>query len=329
MKVIASCVRGMLVAAPGHQLQSIDYAGIESRANAWLFGETWKVQAFRDFDAGVGPDLYKVSYARSFSMNPAAVLKSQRQIGKVQELALGYEGGVGAFVTMAAAYGIDLDELARAAMPGLPQAALESAAWMWENYAVAKGSTHGLSRDTFVAIDALKKLWRDAHPRISEGWKLLRDAAILAVENPGSVFGLPNRKIMFKVSGDWLQMRLPSGRRLSYYKPEVHGEDKGKHLTYMGVDTYTRRWCRTSTYGGKLCENAVQAISRDLLVHGLRGLEAAGVETIGTVHDEVISEVNVSSPTLEECQRVFCRLPSWAKDFPLAAEGWRAPRYKK
>jgi len=83
MKVAASCVRSVFVASPGKDLLFPDYAGIESRVNAWLFGEEWKLEAFRAQDAGTGPDTYKLAYARAFQVAIDKVTKSQRQIGKV------------------------------------------------------------------------------------------------------------------------------------------------------------------------------------------------------------------------------------------------------
>ena len=308
------------------QLQSLDFAGIESRVNAWLFGEEWKLQAFRDYDAGTGPDLYCVTYGRAFRVDPRTIGKKdpRRQLGKVQDLAFGYGGGVAALITWADLYSIDLNEMASAVRQVLAPDVVESALWMLQNF-----GDQGLSRDTFIACDGVKQLWRHGHPQIVGGWKTLNEAAALAVANPGKVYGLPSKKIQFRVTDRWLQIRLPSGRRLSYFQPEVKGEGRSVEISYLGVDTDTRRWMRTKTYGGKICENIVQAISRDLLVHALFNLESAGVKTLGTVHDEVISEIDEASPPFDECKEIMCRLPGWAAGLPVAAEGFRAHRYRK
>lgn len=356
MRVAASCIRGMLIASPGKDLLFPDFAGIESRVNAWFFGEEWKLQVFRDYDTilGVdekgepirkGPDAYKVAYARSFNCLPEDVTKDQRQIGKVQELALGYEGGVGAFTTMVDTYGIDLDELAEKAYSTLPDNARESAEWMWEKF----GQATGLSHDVYVTCDGLKYLWRQAHPKIKDGWKDLKVAAEQAVQFPGKIFAIPNQKIMFKVvkfgENSWLKMRLPSGRQLSYFNPrwippkvvkgkDRYGNDVEKEipgeLRYWGIDTKTRQWKEVSSYGGKWDENADQGFSRDLLVAGMFAMEENGYPVIGSVHDEGITEPDEDYGTFEHAGQLMCDAAGKvAPGLPLAVDGHRAKRYRK
>jgi len=323
MRVFASCVRGALVPAEGKVLQSFDFAGIESRVNAWLFNEEWKLKAFREYDAGTGPDLYCVTYGRAFRVDPRTIGKSdpRRQSGKVHDLAFGYEGGVSALMEWAKLYGMDLEEMALQARQVLSEDIVESAEWMWERF----GADTGLPHDVYIGCDGVKQLWRGLHPRIKQGWKDLKEAAAMAVQNPGVVHRLSAGRLAFKVEGDWLYMRLPSGRKVAYFKPEYDNEN----VSYMGVDTKTRRWMRTKTYGGKLCENAVQATARDLLVEAMFNLEAAGYPTIGTVHDEILSEIEPGFGSLDEAREIMCRLPAWAAGLPVAAEGWRGKRYRK
>ena len=249
MKVFASCIRGMLVPAPGKKFIVFDFAGIESRKTAWVAGEQWKLKAFFNYDRIVvhegkvvldakgkpkrgGPDTYKLSYASTFGVPVESVTDKQRQIGKVEELALGYEGGVGAFVTMTGTYGVDLQEMTEALRGKLPPEALDHADWMRENFGVYSG----LTREQNDTCNAVKFLWRQAHPKTKQLWKDLREAAVMAVLNPGKTYWIPNRKVGFSVRGDWLRMVLPSGRAISYYKPEAKYVGPKEEISYEGAD---------------------------------------------------------------------------------------------
>lgn len=303
METLSSCVRGVIVAPPGRKFVIADLSNIEGRALAWLAGEEWKLQAFRDFDtvklanggwmtgterreevlAGRRPaleldkkgepvrkghDLYKLAYAASFSVKPEDVTKDNRQVGKVQELALGYQGGAGAFVTFAAGYGIDLDDLAgkilSAADPELVEESTSFLDWLKGR----KGAnTYGLEDRTYIACDVAKRGWRKGHPAISTWWPQLEDAFEKAVTTPKQTFAA--RSVHFNRDGSWLRVRLPSGRFLCYPNPRVKGHeedgdvqgepeiDNMARMSYEGVNQFSRKWARLSTYGGKLAENCI------------------------------------------------------------------------
>lgn len=135
MDAVSWSLRALITPAPGSRFLCADYSNIEGRVLAWLAGETWKLDAFRDYDRILdwrpdgehvrgGPDLYKLTYSKSSGIAVEDVDDTQRQIGKVQELALGYQGGHGAFLNMAGGYGIDLDQIAAAV-----RAAVSPGAW--------------------------------------------------------------------------------------------------------------------------------------------------------------------------------------------------------
>ncbi|QII84202.1 DNA polymerase I [Bordetella hinzii] len=332
MTLTSSAIRGALVSAPGKKLVVADLSNIEGRGIAWEAGEEWKLQAFADFDAGRGHDLYAVAYARAFAITPDEVMENKesgdgmmRQIGKVMELMLGYEGGVGAFLTGAATYRIDLDAMAKTARPSIPADVWEEA----EEFASWRKAKHmslfGLDPNTFCVCDSLKRLWRREHPNTVAFWRDLLEAARLAVINPGETFEC--RALKLRRDGAWLRIRLPSGRFLCYPSPQI--DENGK-LSYMGVHQYTRKWTRLYTYGGKLAENITQAIARDVLASSMAAIEQAGFEIVLTVHDEVLTEApDTADYTPELLAQLMTDNPPWAEGLPLAAAGFEAYRYKK
>lgn len=340
MSVARSCIRAAIKAPTGRKLTPSDLSNIEGRMLAWLAGEDWKLQAFRDYDAGTGPDLYKLAYARSFATRVEDVGDDERQIGKVQELALGFQGSAGAFASMAKAYNMDLDALYEAVWAVALDAHKDKADW---TYSVQRPS---MKREHALAGYALAYAWRDAHLATVAFWKNCEEAALKAVSNPGRTFRV--RSVLFSVQrfGDfsWLLVKLPSKRRfLCYFRPEVNevtlrqrtenGEIRERtkmQLSYMGIDQHTRRWTRMPTYGGKIVENITQAAARDVLVASVPEVEARGYEIIGSVHDETIPEVpDTDEFSAAEMARLMSRTPVWAQGLPLAAEGYESVRYQK
>lgn len=288
MRVLASCVRSYLTAGPGKELIVADFSSIEGRVIAWFAGQTDKLQMFADHGMA-----YEYTGAKVYGL-PFEDLDFLRTMKKTHP----DERFAG-----------KTSELALGFQGG--HMALQKMA-----------RKEGIELDDDFATQ-LKWDWRDANDMIVQLWDNLELFAKAAVQNPGSTY--ETNKLTFKVIGKWLYMRLPSGRRLAYYRPMViDGE-----LTYEGVDTYTRQWKRVKTYGGRLAENAVQAYARDLLVSAMFNLEKAGYTVIGHVHDEAICEVNKGWGSLEEAYELMCDLPKHAAGLPVSADGWRGYRYRK
>jgi DNA polymerase len=321
----ANAVRGCIVAPPGQKLVIADLSNIEGRGLAYLAGERWKLKAFADFDAGTGEDLYKVAYGRSFNIDPREATGQKRQIGKVMELGLGYEGGVAAFLTFAAVYNMNLEDLAKAVWATASPEALENARGMWQ-WAQKKKRTLGLPMDVYVACEVLKTAWREAHANTKALWAAAGEAVRLAIKNPGEMFPI-GEHLKARRDGAWLRIRLPSGRYLCYINPDV--DDEGQ-ISYFGVNQYTRQWGRIKTYGGKLIENATQAFARDILAHNMPAIEAAGYEIVLSVHDELLTETPDSPEfNADELGRLMATQPPWSVGIPLAAAGFETSRYRK
>ncbi|QCW21950.1 DNA polymerase I [Caulobacter phage Jess A] len=333
MRSLSNILRGLIIARPGRKLVAADLEQIESRAAAWLSGEQWKLDAIAQYDTGQGFDGYVWAYARAFGVEPESVLEDkkrggyQRQVGKVMELAQGYEGGVGAWLAFAMVYRLKLDELAEDAYPRLPRTAREQAEIIWDWRRKNRLSTFGLERRTFVVIEAFKNLWRDAHPATKTYWPELDRAAKDAVLDGKLV---ECRRLAFDRKGAWLRMILPSGRVLCYPAPKVERDGKKETLTYMGVNQYTRKWQRLGTYGGKLFENATQAVARDVMAANMPAIEEAGFPILLTVHDEVITEpLDTVEFETDKLASLLAKNPVWMPGCPLAAGAFEAQRYRK
>jgi len=126
--VLRGMLRPALIPAEGKKLVVADWSAIEGRVNPWLSGRgEKKLQQFRD-----GLDVYKVNAAETFRTTYDTVTKDQRQVGKVQELACGFGGGIGAFAAMGRAYGLSLPEDEARRMVNAWRRANEWAVPFWE-----------------------------------------------------------------------------------------------------------------------------------------------------------------------------------------------------
>lgn len=330
MQLASSAIRGCIIAPPNKKLVIADLSNIEGRILAWLVGEAWKLKAFADYDKGEGHDLYNLTYAKSFRVAPETVTKAQRQVGKVEELAFGYQGGVGACITFASAYNLDLETFA-ALIDEAPKNLVEESEgfleWMYKQNPNKTESAvrYGLTTDAFIGCDVLKRMWREAHPQTAMWWSELEDAARQAIAEPTKA--VQCRKVKMVRTGAWLRIVLPSGRTLCYPSPQV---SESGQISYMGIDQYSRKWSRLTTYGGKLAENITQAVARDVLLYNMPDVEAAGYEVVLTVHDEIIAEAPDSPEySAQGLAALMSANKPWAKGLPLAAAGFETYRYRK
>jgi DNA polymerase len=355
MKVAGSCIRAVLIAATDKTLLFSDFVGVELRINAWFWNEETELAVYRAQDAGTGPDSYKLTYCEFFGEDINAIDwksiegKAKRQIGKVLCLAFGYEGGVSAGVTMVDTYGVDLDKLAAAFLPIMPEDARQHAEWMWANH-----RKDGVTKEQSMALDGAKYLWRQRRPNIRQGWKDLKTAAGLACEFQGKTFLAG--KIAFRVceykTRKWLHMRLPSGRDIKYYSPrwvEPKTIKRPKKLEngyggftwveeeviipgefrYFGIDSKTHQWIEMTSYGGQLDADADQGFASDLLRNGMRKLEAGGYPLVATVHDEGVCEIGADFGSIEGAEHCMLDQPAYTTGLPLAVESKRQEFYWK
>lgn len=307
MLALGSIIRSMFCAAPGKVLLAADYNAIETRVGAWLANEQKLAKAF---ERGESPylQLAEILYERPISKYDDP---SEYKVGKSGILGSQYQCGPDRFSEQ-----------------------------FNTPYKLAK---------------KVVKTYRGTYTKIVDAWGECEDAALRAVAGKKRVSCLDG-KVTFSREKGWLFCELPSGRRIGYFKPrikertmyiyevEVDGEVRdrisrkrieGKKpknvikkagLTYEGMDDH--KWKRLDTYGGKLFENIVQAVSRDIMARAIPSLELMGFPVVLTVHDEIVCEVTPDK-TLDEMIHIMTMTAPWALDLPIRADGWRGHRYRK
>jgi DNA polymerase len=179
-------------------------------------------------------------------------------------------------------------------------------------------------------------IFRNAYPEIPATWYSLQDAFARVVEQ--NTIEEVNHVTM-RMKGKVLCITLPSGRDLHYINPRTHQEErksrrgnmyKATVISYEGINQKTRQWERVTTWGGKIFENIVQAVCRDILAYGMLEADREGFSIVLHVHDEIVAEVpetgKLGYEKLVEC---MCRVPFWCPGFLIGAEGFENSFYKK
>ena len=168
--------------------------------------------------------------------------------------------------------------------------------------------------------------WRSANPHIVKFWWDVDRSAVKAVKERSKI---STHGINFTYKSGMLFVNLPSRRNLVYVKPRIGLNKFGREgLTYEGIGT-ARKWERIETYGPKIVENIVQAVSRDLLAEAMLRLDEAGYKIAAHVHDEVICEVPIGEGSVEEMCAIMAESPKWVKGLPLKADGYECNFYMK
>jgi len=290
LKFFSYCVRMMLIPTEGKKFANADYSSIEARLVAWYANQKEVLNAWKD-----GKDIYKIAASQIYGKSYEDITKDERFVGKVAVLALGYQGAQNAFASMAKGYGVEISE-------------------KFAKYTVRK--------------------WREKNQEVVRCWKSVETAAKKAVLSQdktqypalsGRVFFQKRKVPVSRRDITWLMCGLPSGRVLYYFEPELNEDTQ---VTYMGINSYTKKWERLETYGGKLFENIVQATARDILAYAIKNLERVGYPVVTHIHDEVICEVypDTNFQTFMDC---FTTCPPFMKNFPLSGEGKLQNRYEK
>lgn len=310
LDAVSGCLRGLFIAAPGKDLICSDYSAIEAVVLAALAGEQWRLDVFNSHGK-----IYEMSASKITGIPFEDFLKHKadtgqhhpmrKKVGKVAELASGFQGWIGAWKQFGADEFFNDDEIKKAIL-----------AWR-------------------KASPAIVEFWGGQQRDWIPCYYGLEGAAVQAVMHPGRVFEY--RGISYVMRGDILYCKLLSNRFLTYHRPRLLASERRQDtfsLTFEGWNTNPKAgsygWIRMQTYGGKLTENVVQATARDILAHAIVNLEKRGYPVVLHVHDEIVAEVPEGYGSVAEFETIMSTLPEWAASWPVKANGgWRAKRYAK
>lgn len=287
--VQSQLIRTALIAPQGKTFVVADFSAIEARVIAWYADETWRLDVFASHGK-----IYEASAAMMFDMPLESIAKDskEREKGKIAELALGYQGSLGALKQMG-------------------------------------GEQMGL---TDAEMKEIVRNWRAKSPNIVSFWYAVDEAVKVAIQRSTKVVLGKFKNLIIESNGKVLTISLPSGRQLFYQSPQMTtNRFGGASVRYRGMNQTTRNWEWVESYGGKFVENIVQATARDLLAHSMIKIDALGYPIVMHVHDEVAIEedLGTAEERLEELCNLMGEEVPWAKGLVLTAAGYTTTFYKK
>jgi DNA polymerase len=282
MDIVMSCLRSCFVAPRGHKLVVPDFSQIEARVLATLAGQQDVLEVF----ARNEEDIY--------SYDARMLGSSNRQLGKVTRLGLGYQMGPERFVATAATYGVNLD--------------------------------------IGAAIDIVVD-WRRTNSNITSFWFALDDALRALIDAPPlTQYAVGAIRLGKNRGGTAILVYLPSGRLLIYRNLHLVPSDRDKPaMVYTGVSQATKRWGLIKLYGGKLAENITQAVARDVMRDAMLVAAENGFDLRLTVHDELIALAadDAAPEVFERLLEIMRKPPTWLPTLPVWASGYISQRYRK
>ena len=289
--IFSQLVRTAFIPSPGNRFIVSDFSAIEARVIAWIAGEEWRLEVFRN-----DGDIYCESASHIYHVPVVkhGINGELRQRGKVAELALGYGGAVGAMKQMDTSGSVPEDE-----MQGIVTQ------WRAESPKIVR-----MWRD---CQDAAVSVIRGNQPK-----RVLRSLQ-------GTEF-----YVKLVDGTPVLFIQLPSGRPIAYWDPKVMDTEMGPRITYMTQNQTTRKWERCETYGGKLTENIVQSVARDCLAEKMKLLESMGYPIVFHVHDELILDVpREDKEAAALVDRIMGEPIDWAPGLPLKGGTYECDFYRK
>jgi len=285
--VLSQCIRTAIIPKPGYKFIVADFSAIEARVIAWLAGEQWRLDVFRSHGK-----IYEASASQMFKVPIEQITKGSplRQKGKIAELALGYQGSVGALKSMGAL-------------------------------------KMGLTEEE---LQPLVDTWRLSNPKIVQFWYDTENKVIEAIENRTTVRINKYLRVIYRSGMLFIELPSGRQLAYPKPKIVEHDKFPGKKkIIYQVINENTYQWGEVDTYGGKLVENIVQATARDCLAHSMLKLDKLGYRIVMHVHDEIVVEIEENRDELEKVCDIMGEEIPWAPGLPLRADGYECSYYQK